>query len=274
MIADFSDPAVIPLPWDGIGEKFRDVLIRTMHNEDTFVVLSDPTINESLATIDRQSLQDRDVEFAVLHDQINGARFLVSGVVTDFTHSSELPRQSQRWRLFKRRNEAVVAVKISVIDTLQGRVIASDHIIETASASKRPIEETYGSVDFDSYLFWSTPLGKATKEAVESITAYLEKIIPTTDDAIHISEEGEGRLVKIDAPRGTALVRGATYYIYVLESGELELRPLRDPDTGLPLEVRIERSRRGHSTGMIFGRKPTGVQLAGAVLRYDPPVGP
>ncbi len=258
-IATFGDPAVAAVKWrDDVGSGMSDCLRRALLNETNFNVLIEPAQDPRAAT-GPTSLE---------------ADYIVTGKVTDFNHTSMLSRKVARWGLIRRRSEAVVAIEFRVVDAHSGRVVAADHIYGTASASRRPPKKLYNGLDFRAYLFWSTPLGRASRQALDRIVGRIREILP--------SHSGESRIVAIEGLRKVTLVGGRStgfaggqeYVLYLSPPGTPKSSgPVYDAEMGRPLLVRISRVQENSSTGWLLGQPPAGVDLRGAVLVLKTPDG-
>ena len=256
-IATFDDPAVAAVRWrDDVGSGMSDCLRRALLKETDLNVLIDPTRADPVAT-------------GPTFPEVD---YIVTGKVTDFNHTSMLSRKVARWGLIRRRSEAVVAIEFRVVDARNGRVVAADHIYGTASASRRPPKKLYNGLDFHAYLFWSTPLGRASRQALDRIVGRIREILP--------SHSGESRIVAIEGLRKVTLVGGQAtgfaagqeYVLYLSPPGTPKSSgPVYDAEMGRPLLVRISRVRKNSSTGWLLGQPPAGVDLLGAVLVRQTP---
>lgn len=270
-VARFGNPSASQLRWRDVGAGMSDALRRALLNEGKFEVRIDPQIERLLS------------QSAPRQRQVNGSAanvdFIVTGTVTDFHHTAALPAQVSRRGLFGTRSEAVVAIQWSIVDARTRRVVAADHIYGTARAGKDPqIKEMYSGVAFGSYLFWSTPLGRASRQAVERTMDRIREKLP--------SYAGDPRIVKHDGMRKITVVggwawgltKGQEYYVYAAHPDEVATaaapRPVYDPDTGRPLMVRINRVGKESSTAWLLGKPPVEVDLLGAFLSRDQPASP
>ncbi len=251
-IATFGDPAVAAVRWrNDVGSGMSEYLRRALLNETDFNVLIEPARAGRAANGPTSSEAD----------------YIVTGKVTDFNHTSLLSRKVARWGLLRRRSEAVVAIEFRVVDAHSGRVVAADHIYGTASASRRPPRKLYNGLDFQAYLFWSTPLGRASRQALGRVVHRIRQIVP--------SHSGESRIIAIEGLRKVTLVGGRAtgfasgqeYLLYMSPPGTRKRSgPVYDAEMGRPLLVRISRVRKNSSTGWLLGQPPAGVDLRGAVL--------
>lgn len=249
-----------------------DALASALLNHNNFDVWIDAGISRQVAEILRRSPTKRAKGFAQVQSDYPEVHFVITGKVTDFHHTSELPREVSRWGIFRRRNEAVVAINFNVVDLQRQRIVATDHVYGTAGVSKTPSKQLYQDLEFGSYLFWSTPLGKASRQAIERTIERVIEVLPSQMGEPRILNLIAARKVSINGGWSWGLVEGRRYYVCTQDDDAgLALRPVLDPDTRQPLQVRISRVNKETSTAWLLGKKPPGDDLRGAqLLRYLP----
>ncbi len=272
-VGEFENPARSPIAGRDIGPGMSDALASALLNHNNFDVWIDAGISSQVAEILRRSPNKRAAGFAQIQTDYPEVHFVITGKVTDFHHTSELPREISRWGIFKRRNEAVVAINFNVVDLQRQRVVATDHVYGTAGASNTPSNQLYQDLEFGSYLFWSTPLGKASRKAIERAIDRVIEILPSQMGEPRILNLVAARKVSINGGWSWGLVEGRRYYVCAQDDDSATLRPILDPDTRQPLQVRINRVNKESSTAWLLGKKPPGDDLRGAqLLRYLPQV--
>lgn len=271
-VGQFQSPARSPVAWRDIGPGMSDALASALLNHNNFDVWIDAGISRQVAEILRRSPTQRAKGFAQVQSDYPEVHFVITGKVTDFHHTSELPREVSRWGIFKRRNEAVVAINFNVVDLQRQRIVATDHVYGTAGVSKTPSKQLYQDLEFGSYLFWSTPLGKASRQAIERTIERVIEVLPSQMGEPRILNLIAARKVSINGGWSWGLVEGRRYYVCTQDDDAgLALRPVLDPDTRQPLQVRISRVNKETSTAWLLGKKPPGDDLRGAqLLRYLP----
>jgi len=270
-VGEFQSPARSPIAWRDIGPGMSDALASALLNHDDFDVWIDAGISKQVAAILRRSPTQRAKGLAQVQADYPEVHFVITGKVTDFHHTSELPREVSRWGIFKRRNEAIAAINFNVVDLQRQRVVAADHVFGTAGISKAPAKELYQDLEFGSYLFWSTPLGKASRKAIERVIDRVVEVLPAHMGEPRILNLIADRKVSITGGWSWGLVEGRRYYVCTQNDDESTLRPILDPDTFQPLQVRINRVNKDSSTAWLLGKKPPDEDLRGAqLLRYLP----
>jgi len=271
VLGPFENPTRSPLRWRDIGPGMSDALASTLVKQSDFLVLSNPQLSRAVRSIIDGPLEQRSARLEELRRQWPHVRYVVTGQVTDFYHTADMPKETQRWGLFSRRREAFVAIRLNVIDVEDGRVVASDHVCGVASASNTPTKELYANLAFGSYVFWNTPLGRASEEAVGLAADMLQRAVPRADAFIRIVKQIGPRKITLSSGEKEALIRGQVYYVCLHDPATGRLQPILDTDTALPLRARIDDGRSGSSTAWLLGLKPLETDLQGAVLCRDLP---
>jgi curli biogenesis system outer membrane secretion channel CsgG len=260
-----------PLGWEDVGPGMSDALARTILNHGEFDVWINPELAGRVAGLINANAPERTAQLERLRQAYPAVRLVVTGRVTDFHHTTDVAATAGRKGWFGSGTEAVVAIQLNVFDLDLGRVVATDHLHGAASAPRGSTPEMYEGLAFDTYLFWSTPLGVASAEVVEESMAVLNRVVPTRDQSIRVVQQTEEpRRVRIAAGPASTLDRNERYYVYRLDETTGTLHPVLDRDTGQPLQARIESSSRIASTAWLLGRTPEDLDLRGAVLSTSP----
>ncbi len=264
-VAHFTNPDVPQLDWPDVGAELTRAMRRSLYNDTDFEVRIAPEIEQSAANLtflDKKAGRARPAE----------VDFVVIGQVTDFHHTAALPKDASRWGLISRRKEAVVAIDWKVVDLRAGRVIAADHTYGTAKASgSKSIAELYAGLDVSAYLFWNTPLGRASHAAIDNTIERMRQVLPT-----FVGEQPT--IMKVLAPRKVSvqggwqwgLAEGQEYYLVIPGDGDRPPQPVRDADTGQPLVVKITDVNKGTAEGWLLGKPAPGIDIRGAVLLTQP----
>ncbi len=263
-VATFTNPDLPQLDWPGVGAELARAMRRSLYNDTDFEVRIAPEIEQaasSPAFLDSKSGQ-RPVE----------VDFVVVGQVTDFHHTAALPKEASRWGLIVRRKEAVVAIEWRVVDVRAHRVVAADHTYGTAKASgKKSIPKLYEGIDVSTYLFWNTPLGRASHVAIDKTIERMRAVLPTFVGAQPtITTVLSPRKVLVQGAWKWGLTEGQEYYIVIPVEGDDSPQPVRDVDTGLALVLKITDVNKGTAEAWLLGKLAPGVDIRGAVLLTQP----
>lgn len=263
-VAEFDNPTVPQLAWAEIGAGMSEALRRALRNDTRFSVRAGAAVDRLVAD------STSDGKVVLSGGDPLGVDFVITGKVTDFHHTAQLPKDVARWGFWRRRSEAVVAIEWRVIDVRTRRVIAADHTYGTADANRRmTVEETYAGLDFSAYLFWNSPLGKAGHDAVDRLVKKLRALLPAKmGDPMIVQRKGD-RKVTLAGGWSWGLAEGQEYFVAIPEAGQAAPRPVYDADTGRPLKLAVGRVGKDRSKGWLLGK--TALDLRGAVLSREPP---
>jgi curli biogenesis system outer membrane secretion channel CsgG len=157
-----------------------------------------------------------------------GVKLAIMGVITEFSHSTEKTGGKIKWLdVGVSTQKATVAIEVRFVNTTTGEIIAAENVrrVKSKSGLKLSAPE-FGIKDRDG--FDNSLIGKATREAVDSIVSMIEnqmQQLPWQGKIIKVS----GNTVYIKPGSDAGVKIGDTFAIYT--RGE----ELIDPDTGISL---------------------------------------
>ena len=273
VLGTFGDPTLAPQYSQGVGRRMSEALSRALLNEGRFDVWINPQLTSSVEQVISMPTFQHEQGLGTISDENPRVHYVITGKVTDFYHTADLPEYASRWGIFGRRNEALVALDLRIVDLKTRRVVGADHFKANANAGYTPSEEIYSGIALDSYLFWSTPLGRASKMAVERALERTSQVVPGASvGEARVASLSTRRQISIAGGTDAGLAAGRDYYL-VLPTPDYQGRAVFDPDTGLPLRVRIASATRQAAEGFLRGRAPIELDIRGAALRDSlPPV--
>jgi len=262
-VAEFTNPDRPQLDWPDVGAELARAMRRSLYNDTDFEVRIAPEIEQAASSptfLGKRSKRPVEVDFVVI------------GQVTDFHHTAALPKEASRWGLILRRKEAVVAIEWKVVDVRAHRVVAADHTYGTAKASgETSIPELYAGLDVSAYLFWNTPLGRASHEAIDNTIERIRDVLPSfVGEQPTITAVLAPRKVLVQGGWKWGLAEGQEYYLVIPGKGDAPAQPVRDVDTGQPLVVKITEVNKGTAEAWLLGKPAPGVDIRGAVLLTQP----
>jgi len=189
--------------------------------------------------------------------------FIIESKITDFMHTTDAPESVRRLDWFTEANDAVVAIDLTATNLHSGQVIYSDQIIATASAGDKEIDQ-YGSLEFGSYLFWSTPLGRASTEVLDEAVEQLATLRGSIPGVVRITQYEVGKR-EVTLSSGGLLDDGGIYYIGSEDTVTGEFTAIED-DLGRALRLRVEKHYFGGSTGWLLSEPAEYEHVTGATL--------
>ena len=261
----------VKTPWWGpswkIGEGLAEMLTSELSKTGQFIVVERQALGD---IVREQELGQSGLirgETAARTGQILGAQIVVRGAVTEFEEQASGGGAGIRFGGFGAEGSvrnAHVALDIRLIDTSTGQVIASHNAAKSAPAAGGGIGARVGTVTFGGDAFFQTPLGQATRAAMQDA---LQFIMATAFKAVTPSfsiVKVEGGMAYVNAGANSNVRVGDVFMVY--SKGE----DLVDPDTGLKLgsdekivgSIQVTNVQEKFSIGTIRGG-------AGAMKRGD-----
>lgn len=264
----FEDPSRAPHYSSGVGKCMSDALGRALMHEGGFDVWINPQLSRSVEHVILLPTLQHEAALRVIAEENPGVRYVITGKVTDFYHTADLPAGASRWGLLGRRNEAIVAIDMRIVDLKFRRVVGADHLKGTAGVGSTQSDELYSGVALDSYVFWSTPLGRASKSAIERAVRRTEDVVPSGNLGVaRITARPSQQELTITGGTHAGLAAGREYYIVTHRPGSTHGTAVYDPITDQPVKVRITSASRTAAHGLLIGRPPLELEIRGALLR-------
>lgn len=262
VIGHFEDPSRAPGYAAGSGKSIGQALARSLLSSDTYNVI----IRADVRSLADQRLTPPTDATAEQSGENDVVHYLITGKVTDFYHTTDLPEEASRWGVLGRRREAIVAVELRVVDVRTQRVLMVDQFNATASAGRGSGTEIYDQVALDAYLFWSTPLGRAARISVEEGAERVEHVLPRRLNLPRIVRRDDLRRVTIDGGEQDGMRSGQKLFLVERSPDGRQWQPINDPDTGMPLQIRLIRVGQRESVGWVYGRPDDSTRLRGLTV--------
>jgi curli biogenesis system outer membrane secretion channel CsgG len=229
-VTDFENRSNFSGQWN-LGTGMAELLVNELLDSGRVTVLERKHLKDVLAEIALQSGSLFRKEGQVERGRLKNAKFLIRGVVTDFTVTSE----GAGWfgiRSFRARgsgSRARVAISIKVSDVENGEIISSVKADGTASAGGFGANYSDGNVAFGGDAFFRTPIGRATEAAIAKAVRQILRELPVQYWEPRVAEAGPDTVV-INGGANVGLQEGEAFL--VREDG----RNVTDPITGNVIE--------------------------------------
>lgn len=221
----------IPPP-AGFALGITEMLTTALAETGRFVVLERAVLQEILAEQDFGALGRVTQQTAAQQGQLLGVQALITGGITEYNYTSSSLGGNvsvfNRVSAGAQQLKAMVALDMRLINAETGEIIASKRGDGTATARTVTAEVTISDKDFSTAVAASTPLGKATREAIEEIVeAIVEELagMRWSGRVIDVRDN----LVYINAGSNAGVEQGMEFEVYE------EQEALIDPETGLNL---------------------------------------
>jgi curli biogenesis system outer membrane secretion channel CsgG len=235
-VTAFENKVKTPLPdasWR-IGEGLAEMLTTELMRTGQFIVVERQALGDVVGeqALGQSGLVRR--ETAAPTGQILGAQVVVRGAVTEFEENVSgggAGIQGRRFAVEGRAGNAHVAIDLRLIDTSSGQVIASHNVSTIAPSAGGALAVRGRNVTFGGDIFFQTPIGQATRAAMQEAVQFIVSRSPVGAVAAP-----SFAIVKVEA--GTAYINaGANADVRVGDVFQVYSRgeDLIDPETGLKL---------------------------------------
>lgn len=225
-VASFENRSGFEGQWK-LGPGMADLLVSELVASENFIVLERSAIDSVLDEIARQRDRFFRQEGRVDEGRLENVRYLVRGVITDFSQTSG----GSLWMGFRRLligsggYTARVGLTLTLVDIESGRIVDSVQASGRARAGNAYAQASYKDIQFGGRAFFQTPLGKATASAIREGLHGIVKTVPR-QYWIPMIADVEGERIVINGGRDRGLQVGRLYQARRAES------TVTDPLTG------------------------------------------
>jgi curli biogenesis system outer membrane secretion channel CsgG len=265
LVGDFRNPPFSPMRWRSIGTGMSEAFANELRKRGELDVRVNAGLVRRIETLVEKPEEIRRTLLDEIRQDDRRVRYVVTGAVTDFGHTSDLPEEVRR-SVAGRNPEAMVAIRLKVIDLRLGRVVLSEQVHGLARAPEDMTSDAYRSMTFGTYVFWSSPLGVATRQAIDQGIGVLEDLRPAPADSAVVLKQVGYRKLRVEKVTDLTVPGDHLFFVCLTDETTGVVTPLVDPHTGRPLRAKIDSSTGRTVTAWLLGQKPLGVDLQGALL--------
>ena len=178
-VASFENRSSFRGQWK-LGPGIADLLVSELVASKNFVVLERSDLAAVVDEISRQKNRLFRQEGKVDEGRLENARYLIRGVITDFSQTGG----GSLWMGFRRLliggggYTARVGLALTIVDIETGKIIDSVQCAGKARAGEAYGKGSYKSVHFGGDTFFRTPLGVATAGAIRQGLKGIVKKVP------------------------------------------------------------------------------------------------
>jgi len=227
----------VKTPWGDpswkIGEGMAEMLTTELIKTGRFIVVERQALGD---VVKEQELGQSGLiskGTAIRPGQLMGAQVVARGAITEFEHRTSgggVGVKTDDFRIEGKLRNAHVALDLRLIDTSTGQVLASHRAAKVVPAGGGGFGARAGTVKFGADAYYKTPIGKATRAAIQDAVQFIvaTTAFPTASSSFSIVKVEGGR-VYINAGANMDVRIGDVFSVYA--KGE----DLIDPDSGLTL---------------------------------------
>ncbi len=188
-VAEFTNESGFKGSWK-LGRDLSDLLMMELINSQRLIAVDRKSLGDRLSAISRQGHNLFRQEDASAPEGQKNARYLIRGIISEFTQTGS----SSAWFKATSRaapapaERALVLIKLTVIDLESGEVIScqvAEGIIKVSAQWRR---FDYSGVPLGGELFFKTPLGRATQQAITAAAQRIIRDIPYATWQPHIAD--------------------------------------------------------------------------------------
>jgi curli biogenesis system outer membrane secretion channel CsgG len=229
-VTQFENRANFRGQWD-LGGGMAEMLVERLMASERVIVLEREHLDGVLSEIVRQGRDLFRSEGRVERGRLRNARYLIRGVVTDFTVTSDASGwfETANVSAATRGSRTRVGLYVTVSDVESGQIVSAVRTEGAAAAGGFRGGVNYANVSFGGDAYFRTPLGRATQAAMGRAVDALLEDIPVEYWEPRVAEGGPGTVV-VNGGEDVGLRVGQRFQ--VREQG----RQITDPITGEVIE--------------------------------------
>ena len=214
-----------------LGDGMAEMLTTALMNTGRFIVVERAALEDILG---EQSLQERGKLVKTTGPKTNrliGAQVLIRGAITEYEASKAGGAGGiviKGIGLGMGGSVAHVGLDLRMYDTSTGEVLQSHRSVGEAKSTGLAVGGASGDVAFGAGGYWKTPLGEATRKAINNAVDFIVskmEYIPWQSSIVKVEKD----MVYVSGGQDVNMSTGNTYTVYSV--GE----ELIDPVTGLSL---------------------------------------
>lgn len=225
-VMEFDNEAGFSGEWK-LGRDLSAILTAELLKTGRFTLVERRNLPTVVDEIKRQGRDLFRKEGSVEQGRLANARYLVRGVISEFSHEGNITGwfRTPRVSIGGQGSKAVVILQLSVTDVETGEIISCVSAGGSVSASAKWIRFDYQKAGIGTEVFSRTPLGRATESAIRKCVVKIAKDVPLAYWQPRIAE-ADSETVIINGGRNFRIKSGTIYQVH--EAG----RHVTDPETG------------------------------------------
>lgn len=231
-VSSFENRTDFDGPWK-LGDGMADLLISELVASQNFIVVERANLDKVVDEIDRQGNDLFRKEGKVDRGRLKNARYLIRGVINDFSQvgGGSLFVAARRLIFGGRGYKARVSMTLTIVDIESGEIIDSVQCSGIARARSAYGQAKYRGVTFGGDAFFKTPLGIATSNTIRRGIRGIVKKMPRVMWRPMIADVMDGNRIILNGGFNRGFRKGRYYQV------RGEGRTVTDPSTGDVLQI-------------------------------------
>lgn len=231
-VSSFDNRSGFSGEWN-LGSDMADLLVSELVNCRNFVVVERKHLDEVVGELDRQRKTHFRPEGRVDMGRLKNARYLVRGVISDFSQigGGSLGVTIRSLLFGGKGYTARVALTLTIVDVESGEIVESIPCEGTARARQAYVKADYDNIAFGGDRFFRTPLGIATSNAIRRGVRGIVKKVPRVFWEPMIAAVSQKGIIILNGGSDRGLQEGVVYDV------RGEGQAVTDPTTGDLLSV-------------------------------------
>lgn len=193
MIGALDNPRQSVVRWRDVGKGVSEALSKRLQNRGELQPWVSPRLGREIAQLMEGSATRRFTRMEAIRQENPDLAYILFGKVTDFQHVPVAPRPDDVSG--EPAFLALMAIEFSVVDVQSMRIVMTDHVSGEIDAGSISGRNEYRQMSFDSYQFLSTPLGRASQQAIDRVVQRLVKLPVPMIASAQMEEPIEAQLI-------------------------------------------------------------------------------
>lgn len=231
-VTSFENRSGFSGKWN-LGSGMADLLVSELMKSRNFVLVERTHLQTVVEELELQKDDHFRPEGKVDTKRLKNAKYLVRGTINDFSQigGGSLSVFLRSIVFGGKGYRARVALNLTIVDVESGEILHSVQSSGVAHAGEAYVQTKYENVAFAGDAFFSTPLGEATRDAIQEGVIEIIKKMPKVFWEPMIADVPNSKNVFINGGRDRKLVSGTVFEV----RGDSKM--ITDPSTGDVLKI-------------------------------------
>jgi len=231
-VSSFENRSGFPGEWQ-LGSGMADLLVNELITSKNFTVVERREFDHVMKELGMQQSPQFRAEGRMNRGRLINVHYLIRGTITDFSQTGGGAFQVIFRKLYTLGfggYSARVALTLTLVDVESGQIVDSVFCEASAGAGHAYSQTAYRDIAFGGSAFFKTPLGQATRDAIQQGVIRLIHRMPSQMWELRVAEAQDRTLI-LNGGASHGLRAGTLFEV------RNEGQPITDPVTGDTLAV-------------------------------------